>query len=442
MTLIKHDRRDTDFMSELEAATHMRPATPAVIMLFTIVALVFFLFIWAGVSKVEELTRGQGSVVPTTEIQVVQSLEGGVLQDILVREGESVKKGQILLRLSDVQFSSKERGTEAKFAGLKAKKARLTAEIEGRDFDAPAELEENYPAIVVNERSLYESRQKELQGSYSILDDKISQATAEISEASANIKRLEDSAGLLQQELTITSEMVKKRAVPKLEEIRLQRELSDVKGSVAAENEKRKGLEAERRAARNERANLADRFRSEALTELSKVETEMAELKEDLTSLSDRVDRTEIRSPVDGVVNRVAVNTVGGVVEPAQPLAEIVPLGDEIKIVVKVSPDEIGFLRLGQNAKVKLTAYDVQKYGALDARVTRIGANSITDPDGNIYFEVEVKTDKNYLGTEENPLPVMPGMLAQVEVITGKRTILDYLLKPILKATDRAFTER
>ena len=201
-------------------------------------------------------------------------------------------------------------------------------------------------------------------------------------------------------------------------------------------------MEAEKRAAYSEKSNLADRFRSESLAELNQVETDIAESQEDLTSISDRVDRAEIRSPVDGVVNRVAINTIGGVVEPAQPLMEIVPLGEEVKVVAKVKPDEIAFLRRTQPAKVKLSAYDPQKYGSLTATVTRIGANSITDSQGEIFFEIEVQTDDNFLGTAESPLPILPGMLATVEVITGKRTILEYLLKPILRARDRAFTER
>lgn len=442
MSILKPNHSDVDFMGELDAAVNMRPATPAILMLFAIVGLIIFLFIWASFAEIEELTRGQGQVVPTKEVQVIQSLEGGVVQDILVKEGQAVKAGQIVLRISDVLFASQERGAEAKFMGLRAQRSRLRAEIDGKDFTVDPEIEEKYPQIVANERALYRSRQNELRGSYNVLNDRISKASAEIAEANAQVARLGDSITSLQEELTITKQLVKSRAMPKLEEIRLQREYNDIQGQINAERERARALEAERRVAQSEKANISDRFRSEALTELSNVETQIAELQENLTSISDRVDRAEIRSPVDGVVNRIAINTVGGVIEPAQALMEIVPLGDELKIIAEVGPDQIAFLRAGQPAKVKLSAYDPQKYGALEGTLTRVGANSIAGKDGNIFFEIEVQTEKNYLGTEEKPLPIMPGMVATVEVITGKRTILYYLLKPLMRAKSQALTER
>jgi adhesin transport system membrane fusion protein len=442
MSILKPTRTETDFMDELEAAVNMRPARPVILMLFAIIGLITFLLIWAGLSEIEELTRGEGKVVPTKNVQVVQSLEGGVIQDILVKEGEAVTKGQVLLRISDVLFSSQERGAEARTYGLQAKRSRLRAEIDGKAFEAPADIAESYPDIAANERALYQSRQSELQGQYKLLEDKISQTSAGISEASAQISRLTSNAQSLEEELRITQGLVRAQAVPKLEEIRLEREMNDMKGQISAQTEKRRGLQAEQRGAQTEKANLADRFRSESLAELSKVESELAELSENMRSISDRVDRAEIRSPVDGVVNRLTVNTIGGVVEPAQPLAEVVPVGDELKVIAKVTPEEIAFIRIGLPAKVKLSAYDAQKYGSLDARLTRIGANSITDEQGNIFFEIEVQTDRNYLGEQPGQLPILPGMVATVEVITGKRTILEYLIKPVLKAKDRALTER
>lgn len=168
----------------------------------------------------------------------------------------------------------------------------------------------------------------------------------------------------------------------------------------------------------------------------------MSGLEEDLKSIGDRVDRTELRSPVEGVVNSIALTTIGGVVEPAMRLVEIVPVDDELKVVAKVPPNEIAFIKLGQEAKVKISAYNPQKYGALHGHLVRIGANSVTDQEGNVTFEIEVRTNKNYLGDEENPLPITPGMVADVEVITGKRSILEYLMKPLLRARDRAFTEQ
>ncbi len=429
-------------MSELEAVTHTRPATSVMFMLFSIMGLVVFLLIWAGVSKIEEIAHGQGQIVPSQEVQTVQSLEGGILAELLVKEGQLVKKGEILLRLSDVQFSSEERGTEAKSLGLRAKKARLEAEANGTEFKVPDDIVQKSPQVAANEKALYQSRQQELKNSYGILDDRIDKASAELSEVKAQVSRLSESRGHLQKELEITREMVRKRAVPKLEEIRLDRQLDDIKGQINAESQRQKGLESELQAAKKEKENQADKFRSQALGELNAVETEISSLEESLKTMGDRVYRAELRSPVEGIVNSIAVKTIGGIVQPAMKLVEIVPVDDELKIIARISPDEIAFIRPGQDVKVKVTAYDSQKYGSLDGKLVRIGANSVTDSEGSPFFEIEVHTEKNYLGSSESPLPITPGMVAQTEVITGKRTILEYFLKPVLKARDRAFTER
>jgi adhesin transport system membrane fusion protein len=222
----------------------------------------------------------------------------------------------------------------------------------------------------------------------------------------------------------------------------LNRELSDISGQINAETQRRTALQAELNAARKEREGQDAKFRSQALSELNEVETQIKRLEESLRSIGDRVSRAEIRSPVDGIVNNIALSTVGGVVEPAQRLVEIVPLDDELKIVARVLPSDVAFLRPDLPAKVKITAYDPQRYGALDGRLVRIGANSVSDGEGGVFFEIEVVTEKNFMGTEDNPLPITPGMVAQVEVITGKRSIMAYLLKPLLRARDMALTER
>ncbi len=440
--MFKPKHKDTDFMSELEAASSMRPSTAALLLFFSIAALMVCFFVWASISKVEELTRGEGQVVPTQDIQFVQSLEGGIIEELMVSEGEKVTKGQILARISDVQSSAEERGRAARGVSRQVISARGAGGGNGTEFILSQDIIDKTPQIASNEEALYDSRQKELKNTYAILDDRISKASAELAEVKAQISQYSSSRKLLQDELKITQEMVRKRAAPKVDEIRLSREVNDLSGQLNAAVQRQKGLEAELQVAQKERKSQLDRFRSQALGELNQVETDIASLKESLTSIGDRVDRAELRAPVDGIVNRIAIKSLGGIVEPAMRLIEIVPIDDELKILAKVKPDQIAFIRPGQPAKVKITAYESQKYGALNGQLTRIGANSVTDNDGNIAFEIEVVTDKNYVGDEANPLPITPGMVAQVEVITGKRSILEYLLKPILRARNRAFTER
>ncbi len=433
---------DTDFMNDLEAARHMRPALGANLLLVCIASLVVLFFIWAAVCEVEILARGQGQVVPTREIQIVQSLEGGILQELLVGEGDIVEKGQVLLRISDIQFSSEERGTEARFLSLMIKKARLEAEAKGEPFELPEDLKEKAPGVAANELSLYNSRQSELANAIAILGDKINKGEAELAEIGARISSFASSRSLLQEELEITRRMVEKKAAPKIDEIRLERELNDISGQIRAARERRTGLEAQLRAYKNELKDQRDKFRTQSLSELNEIETEISALEESLKTIEDRVFRTEVRSPVRGVVNNIAIKTIGGVIEPAQKLVEIVPMDDDLKIIAKVSPNDIAFLEKGQPVKVNVSAYDPRRYGKLDGYLERIGASSVSDREGNIFFEIEVRTERNYLGTRDNPLPVTPGMVAQTDIITGKRTILEYLAKPVLQAKDKALTER
>lgn len=433
---------DIDFMTELEAAKYMRPSLQSKWLLICIVFFVIFFLVWAYVCEIDIIARGQGQVVPTHEIQIVQSLEGGILQDLLVSEGDIVEKGQVLLRISDVHFSSEERGTEAKFLALQSRKLRLEAEAKGSKFSLPDELLKRIPDITANELSLYKSRQAELENVRAILDDKINKGKAELSEVKAKISGLQSSRKLLKDELEITSRMVAQKVAPKIEELRLQREMTGINSQISAGREHITGLDAQLRGLENERKDTEDKFRTKALSELSDVETSIASLQESLKSIEDRVFRTELRSPAKGVVNNIAIKTIGGVIEPAQRLIEIVPIDDDLKILARVSPNDIAFLKQGQKVNVKITAYNPRRYGTLEGHLERIGASSVSDRDGNIFFEIEVRTNKNHLGSEDAPLPVTPGMIAQTDIITGKRTIMEYLGKPIILARDKALRER
>lgn len=433
---------DLQFMEELEAASRLKPSATSNLMLTSVGALVVIMIGWMAFSNIDEMTHGEGQVVPSSEIQIVQSLEGGVLKELMVGEGDIVKKDQVLAKISDVAFASEERGTAAKQESLLVKKARLEAEANGTSFTVPKELSDKVPDIARNEEKLYQSRQNELKNGQAILTDRISRAESQMSEVAAKISRLSESKKLVAQELAITEKMVAQKAVPQLDAIRLSRELNDISGQINEAGEERQGLQAELGAARKELDDTVNKFRSQALGELNDVQTELSQLNENLTAIGDRVDRSELRSPVDGVVNKIMLKTIGGVVEPAMKLIEIVPTDDKLKIIARIPPSEVAFIHPGQEAKVKISAYDSQRYGSLDGKLVRIGANSVTDNEGNISFEIEVRTDQNHLGTVENPLPITPGMVAQVEIITGDRSILEYLMKPVLRAKDRALTER
>jgi adhesin transport system membrane fusion protein len=442
---IERNRRlheDADFMAEAVAATRLEARWSANALLYAVGALIAVFVVWAALAQVDQITRGMGQVVPSADVQLVQSLEGGILAGLNVQEGDAVQKGQVLAKISNVAFASEEKGIAAKAAALTLKRDRLRAEAAGQDFTPDAANAAKFPDLAANERQLYEARQKDLQNSLSLLDDKITQSEADLREIQAQVSRLAETSSLLQQQVNMTSAMVAKNAAPRMDLIKQQRELADLRGNMNAASQKRASLEAELSVSKRERAEREGKFKSDALAQISEVETELSGLNETLNAASDRVDRSELRSPVDGVVKSIHMKTIGGVIEPAKVLMEIVPTGDQLKITAKVSPTDIAFLKLGQDVKVKITAYDAQRYGRLDGKLTRIGADTVSDNKGNVFFEIDVVTKKNHLGTETNPLPIMPGMVAQADVITGKHTIMEYLLKPFLRARQEALTER
>ena len=435
-------KNDIDFMSPLDVAKHMKPHKGSKFLVLATCGLVVLFFVWAILSRVEVVVRGQGQVVPSLEAQVVQSLEGGILAEKFVNEGDRVEKGQVLLRVSDVAFASEERGTEAQFRSLRIRKARLEAEANDTDFTLDESLKQEAPQRAATEEELYKSRQTELENALSILQNKLEKTEADLQEIDTQISRHTKNLSLLRQELIITSRMVAQKAMPKIEEIRLRREVNDTQGALTAAQERKTGLEASLRAQQKELEDQKTKFRSQALGELTDIETQIAALQESLTAIGDRVDRTELRAPVDGIINNIASKTIGGVIEPAQARVEIIPIDDDLKISTRINPNDIGFLEAGQETTVRILAYDSTRFGSLDGTVTRVGANTVEDAQGNMYFEIEVMTDQNHLGSADRPLPISPGMLAEVDVITDHRSILSYLAMPILRARDRAFRER
>jgi membrane fusion protein, adhesin transport system len=436
------DKEDVEFMSELEAAAHLKPARASQLFLWAVTALFGWAIVWAAVSEVDERVRGTGQVMPSSDIQIVQSLEGGVLGEILVNEGDHVKKGQTLLRIKDVQFASEGRGIEAQKLGLQAKRARLKAEAAGQPYVADPAIAGKYPDIAANEEKLYKSRQAELKTSFGIIEDEVREAAANLSEVRASIAKYAKSKDLLNKQLDITRRLVEQKAQPEIEQLKLEQQLNEISGNLSSAYQSEQSLQARLSAARKKEEEKTGAFRSQALGELNDVEAKIASIQESLTSVQDKVSRAELKSPVDGTVHKLHVKTVGGVISSAQKLVEIVPGTDDLMIRAKILPADVAFLKPGQDVRVSITAYDPQIYGTLKGRLERISADTVEDSKGEAYFEIDVRTDRNYLGEADHPLPIAPGMISETEVIVGKRTILTYLMKPVLRTKDRAFTEK
>lgn len=401
---------------------------------------------WADWAVIDEVTTGEGRVIPSSQIQVVQNLEGGIVREIRVSEGEIVKPGQVLLHVDNSAFVANYGELRAKQLGLLAAMVRLKAEAHDTPLEFPSELLEEEPEVAERERSLYRARQSELKAQVAVFEQQVAQRKQELAEMRSREGHLSRTVGLMQEELSITRPLVDRGIVPRIEYLRLQRQMNEqmneLDGVRLAQPRLRSALQEATR--RIEERVLG--FRADAQRELTQLQNELASVNESIIAARDRVQRTEVRSPVRGIVKRVRVTTVGGVVRPGMDLVEIVPLDDTLLVEARVRPRDIAFINPDQEAIVKITAYDFAIYGGLKAKVERISADAIAEEEGpgreETYYKIIVRTQKNYLGTEEAPLPIIPGMVATVDILTGQKSVLDYLLKPVRRARERALRER
>lgn len=433
---------DAEFMSETSAAVLQgAPRTAHWILwgtaLFFVVAL-----IWASLASLDEIATGAGKVIPTSHIQIVQNLEGGILSEILVREGEVVKKGQILVQMDATRFSSSFGENQAKYDALLTKIARLSAEANNTEFNAPKELEQKNQKLIEEERALYSSRQRELQANLSVLRQQSEQRVQDLAEKRARLVQLQQSHGLVAREVAMTRPLVQQGVMSEVELLRLERQQSDLKGELEATRISIPRLEAALMEARNKVEGFIIKFRSDAMSELSAARAEISAIGATSSALEDRLTRTTVRSPMTGTVKRIKVTTIGGIIQPGMDLMEIVPLEDNLLIEARVKPSDIAFLRPGLDGVVKLSAYDFSIYGGVPAKLEFISADSITNDEGETFYIIRARTKTNYLVQGDKRLPIIPGMLATVDIRTGKKTVLAYLLKPVFKAKDEALRER
>jgi adhesin transport system membrane fusion protein len=434
---------DTLFMSDLQAAVRRRPVFSSNLLLVAIMTFFGASVYWASWAEIDQATRGFGQVIPSSQIQIIQNLEGGIVSEILVREGQQVKADEVMMRLDDTQFSSKFREDRAKYFGLQAAIERLTAELEGRKPQFSAELVKSAPQVVANEEALLTSRQSELRSTLAGYQEHALQRRQEIAETQSKIVHLQEALAIADEEIKIVKPLAEKGVTPRIELLKLQRELVELKGQLESARQSLPRLNAALNEALAKVKETESVFRSRALKEMNEAQVNLNAITETLTSGGDRVRRTEIRAPVTGTIKRLLVNTVSGVVKPGMDIVEIVPLEDNLLVEAKVKPADIAFLHPGLAAHVKITAYDYSVYGMLPAKLEHISPDSIVDQEGNTYYVIRVRTDVNHLvGKQGEELRIIPGMTAEVDVLTGKRTVLEYILKPLLRAKGRALTER
>ncbi len=401
--------------------------------------LVVLLLLWAALAEVDEVARGEGRVVPSSQLQVVQSVDGGVVDAILVREGQVVEAGAPLLRVDPTRFQSSFGESRVSQFALRAKALRLQALTRAQPFAPPDDLARDAAEVVAHERRLYASKRDEIAAQVAISQNQLSQRQQELREMQARREQAERGQELLQQELGVTRPLVRTGAVSEVEVLRLERDFARLRGEREQAVAQIARVQAAIAEAQRKIEEVQLNARNQMSAELSETLGKLSALQEGGRALADKVAKAEIRSPVRGTVKRLLVNTVGGVVQPGKEVVEIVPLDDALILEAQITPRDIAFLRPGLDAMVKFTAYDFSIYGGLEAVVENIGADSVIDQKGNAFYLVRLRTRKAALGAH---LPVIPGMVAQVDILTGKRSVLSYLLKPVLRAKANALAER
>lgn len=439
---LRERRQDTEFMPEVEGAILQDSPWLTRATVWAVSACLIAALVWAHFAVLEEVTTGEGKAIPSSKVQVIQNLEGGIVSEIFVREGQVVNKGDTLLRLDDTRFLSNQGETEADRLALVARIERLSAEAEGRAPVLSEEITRDAPQLAEDELALYRSRQQRLQSEQRTLGEQLRQKEQELAEFRSKAAQYRSSLGLLQQELNMSQPLVASGAIAEVEMLRLRRSAVEMRGSLDATNLAIPRAEAAMAEIKSKVQESELTFRADAFKELNETRTQLQKITASSVAIQDKVTRTTVTSPVRGVIKQLKVNTIGGVVQPGSDMLEIVPLDDSLLIEAKVRPQDVAFLHPGQKAMVKFTAYDYTIYGGLKANLELISADTITDEEGNSFYLIQVRTEKSHLGSEANPLLIIPGMVASVDIITGEKSVLAYLLKPVLKARSEAMRER
>lgn len=406
-------------------------------------------FAWAALTEIDEVTRGEGKIIPSRQLQEVQSLEGGLIKEILVRKGQEVEKDDVLLVLDSTSSAGSFEQMRQRELALKAEIARLNAEIRGHAagagdvaFELPADITQEAPDVAASQRDLFASRRAQRASELNVIEQQVLQKEKELKETQSDQRAASEAVTLSSREIELIKPLVARGIESEVALLQLQRSHADLKGRLDAATQRAERLRAAKREIEEKRASMLDNYRSEALKSLSEATAELAEVEKSMPGFRDKMTRAEIRSPVRGVVNRVLTTTVGGVARAGEPLVEIVPLDDTLLVEAKIKPADIAFLHPGQKVKVKITAYDFARYGAMDGELSTIAADAVEDVhDKKPYYPVMVEVQSALEDAKGRPLDIVPGMVAQIDVLTGRRSVLDYLVQPVVKMKDTAFRE-
>jgi len=433
--------KDYEYIQSLSAAVlSTTPRRLRMVLYFWIAAIALFI-VWAALAEVDEIARGNGQVVSSAHNKMIQHLEGGIVEEIMVKEGQSVKANQPLLKIKNEKSTASFQSNELGNFSLQAKLMRLKAEAGGGGFSSAGASAQMQPYIQ-NELSLLHSNRSNLQAKISGLQEKLSQNRQELSEAKSRKDHLKQSLNMINEEVRMTGPMVEKGVRSKVDYLKLQREANEAEAAYQSTLLSIPRLESVIQETSRSIEEARSSFRSEAQTQYNEVLSQYNTMQADKTALTDQVDRTTVRAPMDGIIQSLFIHTIGGVVKPGDDLIEIVPKGEKLVVDVKIKPSDIAFIYPGQRAVVKLSAYDFSVYGALEGKVTLISADTVADRKEETYYTVRIETNKSYVQHNGKRLAILPGMTLSADIITGQKSILDYIMKPILKTKQHMLSER
>ncbi|MFS8180214.1 HlyD family type I secretion periplasmic adaptor subunit [Pseudovibrio denitrificans] len=424
-------------LPEFHSAKHSR------ILIFTCAGILLLLFVWSAFAHVEEVTRGDGRVIPSRQMQIVQAPERGIVSEVLFYEGEIVEQGAVLVKLDNTGFASQLGELQQKKYALQARLARLMAEARQANLQLDlSNTPSDIAAFLQRELEVYKARKDQLNAEVAVLRSQFSQKEQDLKQLEAEAQMLGSNLTIIARELEINQQLYKRGVLPEIEFLRLKRQYTTMHGE-------QQMLEASLASARSAKQEAMQRvisaqtaFASKAQSDLVATKAELAVIEERLRGAEDRVHRSALVAPVRGVINKLNVSTIGAVVQAGEPLVEIVPLEDTLLIAAQIQPQHVAFLHPGQDVSVKVTAYDYSIYGGLEGVLERISPDTSEDERGQAFFKVIVRTRQNHLGSEENPLPITPGMTASIDILTGEKSVLSYIAKPLIKVKAEAFRER
>ena len=443
------NEQDIKFVNSLYGHAYDKPRFEIDLLFISVVIIIVGLIGWSMIAQVDEVARGDGKVIPSNKIQKVQNLDGGLVAEILVKSGEHVQKEQPLMKIDTTRFQASLEEAKEERLILLAKKARLEAQLEynpsktKNTIQFPQEIQNlSYTAM---EKNIYNNKIDEYRSSLKILELQLEQKIQEEKEIESKIAQLKRSVTLVKEQFITIEKMVKSGSKSKVELLNIQKEYNQLDGDLSSAELSLPRSKFSIAEAENKILEKVKGFKSDTYNELQEVTSELNKIDSRLISEKDKLEKTVIRSPVDGIIKQIHINTIGGVVKSGVDLIEIVPDSDILLVEAKIDPKDIAFISPAQKAIVKITAYDFAIYGGLDGKIIEISADSMIDKeskDNKSYYQVTIQTEKNYLERNGEKLPIIPGMVASVDIITGKKTIMDYFLKPIIKIKEGSLNER